>query len=107
MQPGPERVDQRGVARRPGVPLAWGALLLGLFSLGGVVFGLVFLRNLHTLSSRGVTVTTVLEQELPHELPIAKLPEQLSSRVHLPVPRISAPRLPAVGKLELPNPLPA
>jgi LCP family protein required for cell wall assembly len=84
------------------VPVAWIALLLGLFTAGGLIFGLVFLRNVRLLASRGVTVSAAIEREIPPAVEIAQLPSRVASQV-----KIAPPRLPDVRPPDIPNPLPA
>src|SRR4051812_7551835 len=89
------------------VPVAWIALCLGLFTLGGVLFGLVFVRNVRVLAEQGVDVGAAIQEQLPPELgsEISRPITQIGSRVRDQVE--SHPILPSIRPPSLPPVLPA
>ena len=84
--------------------MAWIAFCLGLFTLGGVLFGFVFLRNVRVLAEQGVDVGAAIQEQLPPQLgsEISRPITQIGSRVrdqvelHPILPSIRPPSLPPV-----------
>jgi len=107
-EPGSEPEDLAPATPAPALPMVWLSLILGLFTLGGVLFGLVFLRNLQVLIARPVAVGETL-QAAPAPQPsitksISSLPQEITSRVRASAPQL--PSVPSLPSLDL-NPLPA
>ena len=81
------------------MPIAWMTLLLALFTVGGLLFGLVFLRNVKLLASRGVNVSAAIEREIPPAAQIADIPARVAAEV-----KVSPPRLPDWALAKGPKP---
>ncbi len=122
-RPRPESFSGHGETPASQLPIAWIAPLLVLFTLGGLIFGLVFLRNVNTIIARSTPVELTIpgevaaaqaappaqEAELPGILPeeiergISGLPAAIATMIPV-APAAEAP--PPAAEVEQLEPLP-